>query len=279
MDHAFIIWTAGGLLLVVLLTAAGYYAYVRLVLSGIDIISEKTADRVRQYDPAFDPDAFRALMRSILDRQDYLLDTKVIFHDFPHSGRRNIRKLNANTTLPGTKLIIFTPGWAAVLSKNLKSRSCRQKLGSGEKGPADFGSMGRLSACSEGAERIFDFFIFTLGHEMTHKEGEYRSLFAAGRRRRFTGWVREVHADLGSLKKTGMTPETAENCIRSRVKKGLNVSHGLHPSWEYRIAMMKMKSFDGALIDQIAADLGMHDRRFCRRVKKFYCGDGHRFHA
>ena len=97
---------------------------------------------------------------------------------------------------------------------------------------------------------------------MTPQRGRVLSLFAAGRRRRFTGWVREVHADLEALKRQ-VHPETAENCIRSRVKKGLDVSH-VSSVMGVSISMMKMKSFDGALIDQIAADLGMHDRRFCR---------------
>ena len=275
MDHVLLFWTVGGLLFAVLLVTAGCYAYVRFVLSGIDIISEKTADRVRQYDPAFDPDEFRGMMRTILERQDYLSGTGVIFHDFPHAGSRNIRKLNANTALPGVRLIIFTPGWAAVLSKCMRSLSCR-KSAPGEKTPAVPLSTGRISGLDAGAERILDFFIFTLGHEMTHKEGQYRPVFAAGQRRKFAAWVREVHADLGSLHKTGLTPERAEKCIRNRVKKGKIVSRGFHPSWEYRIAMMKMKCFDGAVIDRIAGDMGMHDRRFCRRVKKFYCGGGYR---
>lgn len=278
MDLAFVIWIAGGLLFAVLLTAAGYYAFIRFVLSGIDIISEKTSDRVRQYDPAFDPDAFRGMIRPILEQQDYLMDTGVIFHDFPHTGRENIRKLNANTALPGVRLIIFTPGWAAVLSKCMRSRSCR-KSDPGEKEPAVSCSVGRTSGLDEGAERILDFFIFTLGHEMTHKEGQYRPLFAVGRRRQFAAWVREIQADMESLHKTGLTPERAEMCIRNRVRDGMDVSRGFHPSWEYRISMMKRKCFDGAVIDRIAGDLGMHDRRFCRKVKKFYCGGGHRSHA
>ena len=272
MDQAFIIWIAGGLILAVLLSAAGYYACVRFVLSGIDIISEKTADRVRQYDPAFDPDEFREMIRNILDRQTYLSDIRVIFHDFPHTGRGNIRKLNANTALPGIRLIIFTPGWAAVLSKCMRTRNCRQKNAPGEMVPSVSQSTGRISVLDEGTEWILDYFLFTLGHEMTHKEGQYRPVFAVGRRRRFAAWVREIRADLGSLYKTGLTPERAETCIRNRMRGGTDVSRGFHPSWEYRIAMMKMKSFDGALIDRIAEDLGMHDRRFVRRVKNFYCG-------
>ena len=277
MDHIFIVWITGGLLLAVFLTAAGCYVYVRFVLSGIDIISEKTADRVRQYDSAFDPDEFRRMIRPILDRQAYLRDTRVIFHDFPHGGRKNIRKLNANTALPGIRLIIFTPGWAAVLSKCMKNRCCRQKAAPGETEPAVSQSMGRSSGCDERAEQILDFFVFTLGHEMTHKEGQYKPLFAVGRKRKFAGWVREVHADFGSLHKTGLTLERAERCIRNRVRGGKDVSRGLHPSWEYRISMMKMECFDDALINRIAEDLSMHDRRFCRRVQKSFCGGRRRF--
>ena len=277
MDRSFVFWITGILLLAVLLTAVGYYAYVRLILSEIDIISAKTADRVRKYDPAFDPDEFRGMIRSILEEQDYLPDTKVIFHDFPHTGRRNNRKLNANTALPGTGLIIFTPGWAAVLSRCMRSRGCLQESASAEMAPYVSRSRGRISGPDEGAERILDFFIFTLGHEMTHKERQYRPLFAVGRKRQFAGWVREVHADLGSLCKTGLSPERVERCIRNRVGEGMDVSRGIHPSWEYRITMMKRKCFDGEVIDRIARDLSVYDRWFCRRVKKYYCGGSDRF--
>ena len=268
MDHTFVIWFAAGLLTFLLL-AAGCYAYVRFVLSEIDIISEKTAAKLKQSDPAFEPERFRGMIRSILDRQDFLLNTRVIFHDFPHAGRRNLRKLNANTALPGTGLIVFTPGWAAVLFRCLRSRGCRQKCDLPE--DADVSrNMKRIPGHDEGTDRLLDFFVFTLGHEMTHKEGQYRPLFAVGRKRKFAGWVREVHADLGSLRKTGFTPERVESCIRGRAREGPDLSRGLHPSWEYRIAMMKRKNFDAALIDQIARDLGMNDRRFCRKVNKHY---------
>lgn len=99
-------------------------------------------------------------------------------------------------------------------------------------------------------------FLITLGHEMTHNEGDFPETHTHFNDKKFIKWVNEVHADFGAAHK--MTSSSRQKLLDSieyklSLKKQDNDST-THPSWERRKGYVENYDFDNKLIKKIALD-------------------------
>lgn len=121
-------------------------------------------------------------------------------------------------------------------------------------------------------EKTFNAFRITIGHELTHKEGDF-SLFHINKLDRgLIFQVREVHADFGATEK--MSACSRQKLLDSiRYKKSLKkVDAGdfMHPSWERREYYAEHFNFDEELIRQIAIDVGCSNEKLIKRISEYY---------
>lgn len=149
-------------------------------------------------------------------------NNKIIFSYFI-SGYRN--ELNANSALKG--YIIFSYEWAA-----------------------------RYILISDNIIKIA--FLQTVGHELTHKDGDFPILKYGVNYIKFIAYVNEVHADFGSAQK--MLNSNRKQLLQSMLYKQSqfsNIDKGdyAHPSWEKRIYYVKHFNFAKTLIRQIMYDI------------------------
>lgn len=100
-------------------------------------------------------------------------------------------------------------------------------------------------------------FYLTVGHELTHKDGDFSKKCTVVRDKKFINWINEVHADFGAAKK--MVDSNRNKLIDSmKYKLALkeNDKDGpTHPSWKRRLEYVSNYSFDEKLIKQIANPL------------------------
>ncbi len=241
------------LLILILIALLCIYLHISLSWHSIDIISLDAEEFIRkELDPAFDTERFRIYINKLLKRIDFLDENSVIFFTPFYDRKKNQSSLNAHTGLPGQKVIIFTPGWAARLYRE----SFAEK--------------------SDGA--IIDLFAFVLGHEMTHKE-QRRPIFLFGRKRTCVGWLREISSDFGGIRKSGLSAKRVKFCLEKEIldregrrqrRYGTKTMLRPHPTWEYRMKCWKAKRMTKELVEQICRDCGITDRRFCEKMKRIY---------
>lgn len=131
-------------------------------------------------------------------------------------------------------------------------------------------------------EQTRNAFCITIGHELTHKEGDIcKSKYGIGARR-FICWVNEVHCDFGGAQKMAdsdrekllMSCEYKQDIKKSNIKvkkfnkktKKSDEDAESHPDWEKRINYVKEYDFNEKLIKKIAEDVNFHDEEIIQRV-------------
>jgi hypothetical protein len=238
----------------ILLVLLSVYLLSGFIWRKIDVISSDTAEYIRKRgNPDFDIDIFRKQMRILLQEQQFLKDNRVIFHTPFYSRFKNQSSLNAHTGFPGHNILFFNPEWAS----RLYPEFCQSE------------------DCS-GRGTMTDFFVFALGHEMTHKEAQYKPLFLFGKKRVACDWVREIFADFGGIRKSKMPPVRVITAIKTEIpvkyrklsKKNVGSKLRHHPSWEYRIMCME-NGFDvNDVVDRVCGDCGVDDVKFRERMKR-----------
>lgn len=121
-------------------------------------------------------------------------------------------------------------------------------------------------------ESTWNAFRITIGHELTHKDGDYFSFRIRKRDRKFISRVGEVHADFGAAEK--MAACSRQKLLDStRYKKALKKKDKgdfAHPSWERREYYVTNFNFDEKLIRQIARDVGCLNERLIEKITQFY---------
>ena len=241
------------LIILILIALLCIYLHISLSWHSIDIISLDAEEYIREkFDPAFDVERFRIYINQLLQRIDFLDENSVIFFTPFYDKKKRQSSLNAHTGMPGQKVIIFTPGWAARLY--------------------------RESFAEESDGTITDLFAFVLGHEMTHKE-QRRPIFLFGRKRICVGWLREISSDFGGIKKSHLSAKRVKFCLEKEIldredrrsrRYGSKTVLRPHPTWEYRMKCWKNGRMTRELVDQICRDCGVTDRRFCNKMRRIY---------
>ncbi len=109
----------------------------------------------------------------------------------------------------------------------------------------------------------------TIGHELTHLEGDYKSKT----NKQFASWVSEVHADFGGCQKM-LESKRNSLLVSLQFKKTEKEQHGridisseTHPSWEQRIYYATNCNFDEELLRKIAYDVQNRNGKKRRRIK------------
>ena len=132
-------------------------------------------------------------------------------------------------------------------------------------------------------------FLITLGHEITHNEGDFPDINYRKGDKRFINWVNEVHADFGAAEKMvnsdrqklkdsmqyKMDAKKKPRCkfLNNFIKKVLNLLHSdeyTHPTWETRLEYAKTGAFNKALIEAIAKQTGCTNNKLINDISKFY---------
>lgn len=180
------------------------------------------------------PNNYQQILGKI--QENCISEEKIIFSWLYGSGSMT---LNANATIP--HCVICTAGWAV-----------------------------RLVFYQD--EKTFNAFRITLGHELTHKEGDFFSFCYKRRDYKLMYQSREVHADFGAAEK--MT-----NCSRKKLLDSIRYKKALketdkgdffHPSWERREYYAEHFNFDEELIRQIAIDVGCSNEKLIKKISEYY---------
>lgn len=162
-------------------------------------------------------------IRIVIDKYNALSQTKNIFliYDYIFFGFSSI---SASSVIPNTVVISF--GWLRKLIEN-------------------------NDLSTENA------FLIMLGHELTHKKGDFSQKLCFRRAdRKFVNWVNEVHADFGAAKEMagGSRKALVESVKYKLLLKPYSTDTHSHPSWARRLEYATNYNFDETLIQKIAAD-------------------------
>lgn len=119
-------------------------------------------------------------------------------------------------------------------------------------------------------------FLITVGHELTHKDGDFGSLRYICRNRKLVGWANEVHADFGAAQKMSNSGRQSlvDSCeykhlYRLKYKHEDNDSSS-HPSYQRRKYYAENFNFDKTLIQQIAKDVGCSNSELIDKLDDYY---------
>lgn len=122
---------------------------------------------------------------------------------------------------------------------------------------------------------VYIAFKATIGHELTHKEGDFRILTIFKNSRKFVSYVNEAHADFGgTLKMLDGNRETALQVIR--YKQSINEPlqkkspSKTHPSWQQRYDYIANYNFNEELIRRIAKDIDFDDETLIRKISDHF---------
>lgn len=132
-------------------------------------------------------------------------------------------------------------------------------------------------------------FLITLGHEITHTEGDFSSKKLKENDKKFVNWVNEIHADFGAAKKMvkcdrqklmasiqyKMDAKKEPRCklLNKYIKKALNLMHSdeyTHPTWETRLEYASNYDFDENLIKRIASETGCTNDALIKEICAYY---------
>lgn len=115
-------------------------------------------------------------------------------------------------------------------------------------------------------------FLFTVGHELTHKDGDFPTTGFHSKNKKFVNWANEVHADFGAAEK--MVNSSREKLLTSMdykiAAKPNSIDSRSHPSWEHRKEYAELGAFDEKLIRRIALDVDCKNETLITDVVKFY---------
>lgn len=119
-------------------------------------------------------------------------------------------------------------------------------------------------------------FIITLGHELTHKDGDFKKKLKNKIDKQFIYWINEVHADFGGVQKTYHSSRRAlvnscEYKYNYKIKqKREDEDKTTHPSWQRRKEYAEKYNFDETLIKRIANDTGCNNATLIEQAISFY---------
>ena len=140
-----------------------------------------------------------------------------------------------------------------------------------------------IIASPEWAARLFLFdseatrnaFTITIGHEITHLDGDFPNTKLTRNDKKFVNWVNEVHADFGAAEK--MVEYNRQKLIDSIIykrsfkkKRKWNKNYSTHPSWNNRERYARNYDFNDILIEQIKVDTKCKNSELVQKVKVFY---------
>lgn len=119
-------------------------------------------------------------------------------------------------------------------------------------------------------------FLITLGHELTHKDGDFFELLYWGVNKDFIKWINEVHADFGAAQK--MFDSNRSVLINScQYKYNYKINHNKkdidtssHPSWTRRKYYAEHFDFNSKLTQQIAKDIGCTNQKLINKICLYY---------
>lgn len=181
--------------------------------------------------------------KNILQKYKNIKEKNDCFIFFSWASDTGSEILNASGTIP--KLMIFNAEWASnvVLNDNIDTMNA---------------------------------FKITIGHELTHKDGDFCKLIYFGPDKNFISWINEVHADFGAAQKIFNSDRTT--LIKScQYKYDYKIKHNKkdidtisHPSWTRRKHYVEHFDFDNELIQQIAKDVNCTNQKLIKDISEFY---------
>lgn len=118
---------------------------------------------------------------------------------------------------------------------------------------------------------VHNAFKITIGHELTHKDGDIFVLKHGIRCVKFLAHVNEVHADFGAAQKMNLGRNILIKSMEYKKSFADNdKSDCSHPSWERRKFYAKNFDFTKKLIQQIAKDTGCKNKKAVREACAHY---------
>ena len=115
-------------------------------------------------------------------------------------------------------------------------------------------------------------FLFTLGHELTHKEKDFFCFPLTKCDFKFILWTSEVHADFGAAQK--ISDSRLQDLLDSiAYKSALNDKSSktlMPPSWKQRKQYAETGIFNQKLIEKIASETNCTNVGLIKRVCDFY---------
>ncbi len=122
-------------------------------------------------------------------------------------------------------------------------------------------------------EIVRDAFGMTMGHEITHQEGDYFYLEPFTKSSKFVNWVNEIHADFGGIKKVfdgDMDRGLRSLEFKMKCKGKRDRDRHSHPSWKHRMEFVSNGIFDDKTIKKIAIMTECKDEILVERVCDYY---------
>lgn len=115
-------------------------------------------------------------------------------------------------------------------------------------------------------------FLFTLGHELTHKEQDFFRIVFHKNDYKFIFWTNEVHADFGAAKKVASSNKIKlMESIAYKANLNKNSQPTMfHPSWQQRKTYAETGTFNKDLIEMIANQTGCTNNKLINEISKFY---------
>ena len=120
---------------------------------------------------------------------------------------------------------------------------------------------------------VYNSFVMTMAHEVTHYDGDLFYFDFYSRRQRFVDWVNEVHADFGgALKAFDGDRELAVLALKYKCKDRPYPEKDLidYPSWNRRIEYLQKWDFGESLIRKIAEDVGCRNNKLIEKVCRHF---------
>lgn len=146
----------------------------------------------------------------------------------------------------------------------------------------------RIAVSAEWAARLILFdsedtqntFQITLGHELSHKDGDFAFLFWERKNRcfihkedrKFVNWVTECHHDYAAVEKMYSCSKKkllASMEYKIKLKPNNNDSNS-HPSWNRRKGYVENYDFNLDLINKIASDTGCTNSILIKNICDYY---------
>lgn len=115
-------------------------------------------------------------------------------------------------------------------------------------------------------------FRLTVGHELTHLDGDIKIRHCKKNDKKFLAWIHEVHADFGGAQK--MCKNKRELAVagieyKQKLKKSDKDRYS-HPSWEKRLYYIRHYDFSKELLEVLANDTGCNNRELIQKVYDYY---------
>lgn len=126
---------------------------------------------------------------------------------------------------------------------------------------------------------MHNMFMMSLGHELTHKEGDLCPLTGLLSNRlskipaniQFLSYVNEVHADFGAAQKAADSKRSVQaNAIAFKIRHREEKRDFEHPSWSQRLDYIENYNFNEKPIRQIANDTCCTNEKLIQKAIKHF---------